>query len=238
MPHVPELQAHDTHDLELVAAFAGRALDGRALEEATVLVARCTACAELHADLRAISAAVPALPVPPRRRDYRLTQEQAAALRPSGWRRILAAFASPRFSFAAPLGTGLATLGLAGLLLAAMPGAIPSGAFEPAIDMFSGEGRSTGEQGGAPEPAAGAPEPAAGPPDKDGQPPLSQPGLNSSGGATSGEGALDPDTTGAQDDAAVQRARSMDELLVVVGGAALLTGLGLAGLRWSARRFV
>jgi hypothetical protein len=38
-------------------------------------------------------------------------------LRPSGWRRVVGAFAGPRLAFAKPLGIGLTTIGLAGLLL-------------------------------------------------------------------------------------------------------------------------
>ncbi len=60
-----------------------------------------------------------------RTRDFRLTAAQADALRPAGWRRLLGPFASPRFSFAGPLGTGLATLGLVGILVAG--GGIPLG---------------------------------------------------------------------------------------------------------------
>ena len=91
---------------------------GPTLAAAAGLVADCPDCAALHRDLRAISAALPELPPAVRPRDFRLTPEQAAALRPSGWRGVLAAFASPRFRLAAPLGTGLAAAGLAGLLLA------------------------------------------------------------------------------------------------------------------------
>jgi hypothetical protein len=41
----------------------------------------CAGCAALLGDLEAIRGALPALPVPPRRRDYRLTDEDAARLR-------------------------------------------------------------------------------------------------------------------------------------------------------------
>ncbi len=81
------------------------------------LVAACPECAALHRDLRAIAAALPELPVAVRRRDFRLTEDQAAALRPAGWRRFVAVLAGPRFSFAAPLGTGLATIGIAVLVV-------------------------------------------------------------------------------------------------------------------------
>ena len=89
---------------------------GTELETAAALVATCASCAALHRDLRAIAAALPELPAPRRTRDFRLTPAQAASLRPAGWRRILAPFAGPRFAFAAPLGSGLAALGIAGIL--------------------------------------------------------------------------------------------------------------------------
>ena len=141
MPHLPD---HVTHDPELIAAYAAGDATGPALEQAADLVASCTECAELHRDLRAISTALPELPAPVRPRDFRLTPEQAAALRPAGWRGVLAAFAAPRFRLAAPLGAGLAAAGLAGLLLASPGGLLP---------------RATGEaeSGSAPSAAAGAP---------------------------------------------------------------------------------
>ena len=141
MPHLPD---HVTHDPELIAAYAAGDATGPALEEAADLVASCTACAELHRDLRAISTALPELPAAVRRRDFRLTPEQAAALRPAGWRGVLAAFAAPRFRLAAPLGAGLAAAGLAGLLLASPGGLLPRAMGEA-------------EPGSAPSAAAGAP---------------------------------------------------------------------------------
>lgn len=120
MPHVPDLN-HDAHDLELIVEHAAGDASGARLDAATALVTSCAACAELHADLRAIAAAMPQLPVPSRTRDYRLSPQQAAALRPSGWRRLLAALAAPKLAFTAPLGTGLAALGIAGLLVTSTP---------------------------------------------------------------------------------------------------------------------
>jgi len=99
MPHLPD---HLTHDPELIAAYAAGDATGPALDQAADLVAGCTECADLHRDLRAISTALPELPAPVRRRDFRLTPEQAASLRPAGWRGVLAAFAAPRFRLAAP----------------------------------------------------------------------------------------------------------------------------------------
>jgi hypothetical protein len=109
---------HADHDLLAVAAFAAGDAEGVELDAALAAVAACPACAALHHDLRAIARAMPALPAPVRTRDFRLTPEQAASLRPAGWRRFLTPLAGPRFAFAGPLGTGLATLGVAGFLLA------------------------------------------------------------------------------------------------------------------------
>src|SRR4029079_17210863 len=96
-----------------------------------------------------ISTALPELPAPVRRRDFRLTPEQAASLRPAGWRGVLAAFAAPRFRLAAPLGAGLAAAGLAGLLLAS-PGGLLPGAASGSAPYAAG----APEQADVPSPAA------------------------------------------------------------------------------------
>src|SRR4051794_34203102 len=119
---------HDAHDPLLIATHAAGDTTGEESRQAADLVATCEACATLPADLVAIAAAARALPAPLRSRDYRLTPEQAAKLRPTARRRLLAALGSTRFAFAAPLGATLATLGLAGLLLAAIPGVSLQGA--------------------------------------------------------------------------------------------------------------
>jgi hypothetical protein len=138
MPHIPD-SVHETHDLELIAAYAGGAGDRATDPSAAALVAACAGCADLFNDLRAIAAAMPALPVPARPRDFRLTPDQAAALRPRGLRGLVASLASPRFSFAAPLGTGLAALGIVGVLVAS--GATP----------FAGSGSAGTAAGTAPQ---------------------------------------------------------------------------------------
>ena len=71
---------HATHDLDAVASL----LDGDLLpaDRATAArqVARCPACAALHQELLALSAATAALPTPARTRDFRLTTADAARL--------------------------------------------------------------------------------------------------------------------------------------------------------------
>lgn len=119
-PHTPAAEAQD-HAVLIVALDAGD-VAGAELRAAESLAASCTGCAALVHDLAAIRSAMTALPVPPRRRDYRLTAEDAARLRPSGWRRLLEWLAAPG-STVRPLATGLATLGVVGLLLTSgLPG--------------------------------------------------------------------------------------------------------------------
>ena len=165
MPHrVPPVDpaAHAAHDADLVAAYAAGDATGAELEAATTLVAACGGCAALHRDLRVIAAALPAMPAPRRTRDFRLTPEQAASLRPAGWRRLLAPFAGTRFAFAAPLGSGLAALGIVGILLAgpglSMGGATAGDGGEAAPVLVGSPGPDGGLAGSPPGTAAPAPE--------------------------------------------------------------------------------
>jgi hypothetical protein len=112
---------HAAHDPLLVAAAADRG--GRLPAD----LAACPACTSLHAELVAIAAAVPTSALPARPRDYTLTPADAARLRPGGWRRWLAAIGSARDVVTRPLAIGFTTLGLAGLLVATVPGALPGG---------------------------------------------------------------------------------------------------------------
>jgi hypothetical protein len=120
VPHVPAAEARQHADL-VVALDAGD-LAAADLGRTTALVASCPGCAALRDDLAAIRAALGAFPAPARRRDYRLTDEDAARLRPTAWRRFVGWLRAPGTSVR-PLATGLATLGIAGLLLTAgLPG--------------------------------------------------------------------------------------------------------------------
>ncbi len=135
VPHVPAAEAEE-HAALVVALDAGD-LAGADLDRARHVASSCAGCASLVADLAVIRDAMTALPVPVRRRDYRLTDEDAARLRPSGWRRVRDWLAAPG-STVRPLATGLATLGVVGLLLTA---GIPSlGSSAAAPEMSSGAG--------------------------------------------------------------------------------------------------
>jgi hypothetical protein len=165
MPHLPDSQ-HPGHDLELIAAYAAGDATGPELERATALVAECDDCAALHHDLRSIAAAMPELPAPARTRDFMLTPEQAAGLRPTGIRGLLATLSGPRFSFATPLGTGLAALGIVGVLVAS--GGLPTGggtaAPQPEVAVTQSAQAAGGAAGAALASQAPASEAPAGAP--------------------------------------------------------------------------
>jgi hypothetical protein len=108
------------HAALIVALDAGD-LAGRERDAAATLASTCSGCASLLADLAVVRAATAAIVVTPRTRDYRLTEADAARLRPSSWRSLVRWLAAPR-STVRPLAGGLAALGIAGLLLTTTPG--------------------------------------------------------------------------------------------------------------------
>jgi hypothetical protein len=217
MPHAPD--AHASHDPLLVAAFAAGDATGDRLAEATALVATCEACAALHHDLRAIAAALPVAAPGPRPRDFRLSAEQAAALQPTRWRRLLALLAGPRFAFAGPLGAGLATLGLAGILVIGAAG-IPLGGAAMAERNLAG-----GATLQAPAPAQQPPGASAG----DG---LAFDQAVPTGSRASVE--APPATEDAQEPTTPTPAWELAGASLV----ALVAGAVLLGSRWAARRAI
>ena len=236
---------HDTHDLELVAAFAAGDAAGADLETATVLVSSCGDCAMLHHDLRAIAAALPELPVPARPRDFRLTPEQAASLRPRGIRGLLAAFASPRLSFATPLGSGLAAIGIIGVLVAS--GGLPVGggatsgtaAQAPAVGREAASDLEITLTSPAIVVDAEAAAPAASTGGGNAQ---ADPAASAPAGAIELYGALPSASDAPQEqpvaDAVADAPANPDQALLIVGGGLLLAGVALIGLRWASRRLV
>jgi hypothetical protein len=150
MPHVNEL--HEQHDQILVVSFASGDLapDDRDRDRATAqaLIDSCTECAALHDDVVAIARATRALPPAVRTHDFRLTPEQASKLRPTGWRRFVAGLSAPGSIFSRQLGLGLATLGVAGLLLSSAP----------SIQLGMGGSAAASAAPSAPAAAAPAPE--------------------------------------------------------------------------------
>src|SRR5262245_11552317 len=122
MPHVHEFTAsHERHDPLLVAALAAGDLAATERDEALALTRSCAECQALHDDLVTIARATAQVPPPISMpaRDFRLTPEGAARLRPAGWRRFLGV--GPRGALTRNLGVALATFGLAGLLIGSLP---------------------------------------------------------------------------------------------------------------------
>jgi hypothetical protein len=145
--------SHDRHDPMLVAALAADDLEGTDRDQAIALTRSCAECATLHDDLLALARATAAAPPPitTRPRDFTLTPADAARLRPNGWRRLVAAASSWRSVASRPVGVGLATLGLVGLLVGntqLMLGG--SAASAPVMAP------TTGERGAAPAASAGS----------------------------------------------------------------------------------
>ena len=107
--------SHARHDRFAIAATIGRGV-------APTSVGMCPSCGALHADLRAIRAALRVAWTPPRHRDLRLTPSDGARLRPTRWWRWSAdMIGTRRDTVTKPLALSFAGLGLAGLLLTAVP---------------------------------------------------------------------------------------------------------------------
>jgi hypothetical protein len=105
--------AHDQHDRLLVAQLvAGDPLDEAELAQAHAWLASCPDCQSLAADLRVLPAIVAQEPVPPRRRDFRLSPEQAEQLSGNVFTRSLLRLSLPRGRAFAPAAGAVMSIGL------------------------------------------------------------------------------------------------------------------------------
>ena len=86
----------------------------------------CDPCGQLYADLVALTGALSLSAFPARPRDFRLRAADARRLRHAGWRARLSVLGSARDTVTRPLAIGVTTLGLAGLILTAIPALTPS----------------------------------------------------------------------------------------------------------------
>ncbi len=156
-------EPHARHDRYLVAALAADDVEPMVRVDAEALVASCHDCAELLADLRSIAVATAALPMVPRTRDFRISAADAARLRPRGWRALLDALGGARASFSRPLATGLTTLGIVGLLVSTVPGALNGISFgSGGAAPISAQAPEAGRNGaGSPSSAYGGSDSAA-----------------------------------------------------------------------------
>jgi len=153
----PDAGSHDTHDGLLVAAAAAGDLAGPELARAEALLATCPDCRVLHTELLAIAAATRHLPAPvrPPAMDFRITADRAAELARGGlWRRLLRPFGRPGSGAIRPLAAAFTTLGLAGLMLAALP-SIQLGGSSAGAGAYVDTARDSGTPGQAPAATAG-----------------------------------------------------------------------------------
>lgn len=237
--------SHSEHDPLLIAAFSAGDLPAADRQQAELLASTCAECALLEADLRAIATATAALPTPVRQRDFSLSAEDAARLRRSGWRGFLRTLAGPRSAALRRLATGLTTLGIAGLLLAALPAMqLGSSAGSPigaAVPAASSEVRTNSDTN-YPLPAASTGPGRVGAQSAESAPPrdilpASRPVASPLEVDTAGgdEGPVMPDkaTPMQRETAPVGPAVSP---LAVLSGAFLALGVFLFGIRWTARR--
>ena len=264
-PRTPPIAPnHATHDRLLVAALADRGADAltpRERASAEAQVAACRDCATLLADLATLTAAIPTAAMPVRPRDFRLSPADADRLRPSGLRRLIGLIGSSNDAFTRPLALGLTTLGIVGLLVASLPGALSGFGSAGAAPVLSTVGSAVGEStseaqaaaSAAPSAGAAAPAPSGAAPQADGSfgrvsvaaRPSASGGDDSKAVYGADNGALTTNSAGQNGYGGTERTGDLlsvgDEAsgvspLVVIAGAMLIVGLGLFGLRWSARR--
>jgi hypothetical protein len=145
------MPSHDQHDRLLVGQLvAGDPLDPTRAAEARALLMRCPECAALAADLRLLPAMVAHEPVPPRRRDFRLSPQQAEQLSGNAVTRFLRRLSLPQAHAFAPAAGAVMSIGLVfvvagyawpdGSTLSVPSGAVeepaPSAIVTPAADGF------------------------------------------------------------------------------------------------------
>lgn len=259
MPATQTRTAHLSHDRLLIANLVDRSVgaDDRARGEAQL--AACRDCAQLLADLLAISEATRSLPVPARPREFVLSPADAQRLRDRGWRRILSAIGSSRDMFTRPLAVGLTTLGMAGLLVATIPGALTGNQALTSVGAATG-GAAANRETAADQSSAAPSAAAAGPAAAEAAAPSTGPEFvapapaasigvaNATDGPESdrlfaGIGESSPLAGEPQGQASIDLhgKRLAAEApgpspLVLVALVLLLVGLGLFALRWTARR--
>ncbi len=236
---------HADHDPLLVAEAADRG--GRL----PATLAACPDCVALHADLIHLAAAIPLSPVPARPRAYTLDPADAARLRPAGWRRWLAAIGTSRDAVTRPLAVGLTTIGLAGLLVATVPGFLPTGAGTAGASAVDENYDASEVPPASGAPALAAPEAPerAGAASPNGERDVSgEPEASTNDGAAQAAGGTvgtayrtraeqsSAASTALTEDAAATVASPGPDVLLIVAGTSLVTGMALFGLRWSGRR--
>lgn len=132
---------HDQHDRVLIARFAAGDAYPTERDQAQQLIEGCSECSALASDIRLISSRTRDLSAVSRPRDFRLTPEQADRLRGSWFDRLMRGLASPGWTAVRPLAGAAAAIGLALIVVGALPLSSLSGgvAFDaPAVTSQSG----------------------------------------------------------------------------------------------------
>jgi hypothetical protein len=128
-------QAHEGHDELLIARLYGDDLDVAERELARGMVADCADCSALLADMGAIAAANREFVAPRRSRDFTLTEADAARLsrpRVIGLREVFDPRRIAALGLRRSLGAGMATLGIAGIVMVSMLGSVAPAAIQQA----------------------------------------------------------------------------------------------------------
>jgi hypothetical protein len=248
VPNTHSLSAeHRRHDRLLVARFAvGDAAFGQE-HEAQELVRRCSECAALAADISAISKSVASMPAPPRTRDFRLTQDQAASLRGSRLDRWLRTITGSGWSTVRPVAAVALSVGMVMSVVGFLPvigaaGGGPAGtnlAYAPSSGQDGQSVEPPMERTGVPVPAPSQEMASMGPDGKVGvssaeSPPsgnmdnaylTQETGAPEAGGGPNGFGAAVPGT-----------GSSVRDLVLMSGLAVTLAALLILALLYAARR--
>jgi hypothetical protein len=225
---------HARHDRLLVARFAAGDAYPTEQSDARALVDGCNDCAALADEIRLLMDATAALPAPRRARDFRISAEQAEALRGSLLDRLLRRLATPSLAPLRPVAGVALSLGIVlAVAGAALPGIAPEGEI--------GHTLSGGEPAAPALPAPGAEqvEPDSAPSYEDRR--------GRSNGAAGGADAVDPEAVerdyymqvGEQYDVAALQAAdggTMRVLLVYGGITIALISFGVLLLAIIARR--
>lgn len=137
---------HSAHDELLIARLYADDVDAREREHALEMVSGCEACAALFADLAAIAEATAWLPVPPRPRDFALTEEDAARLRPRRGRLARLLGMGRKRSF----GGALVALGFAGVVATSALSLLGGAGTSATLNAAQQEGRFAAQATAAP----------------------------------------------------------------------------------------
>jgi len=137
-------RAHDSHDRLLVARFAlGDELASDEAASVRAVLAGCTDCSELVSEMQVVQHATAEALAPARPRDFFITPEQAASLRPNAWMRLLGRFSAPRMNALRPLAgatlaIGIVLVGVGAVLPNELPAAAPEMNKEMNTTMVAG----------------------------------------------------------------------------------------------------